>query len=53
MLPFSTARLHAILGHEGDPRTAGWRLLEAPAGRPLGEGGALYRKIDLPEAATA
>ena len=53
VLPFSTARLHAILGHEGDPRTAGWRLLEVPAGRPLGEGGALYRKIDLPETATA
>ena len=49
ILPFSTNRLHETLGHEGTPETAGWGLTEAPAGRALGEGGALYRKLDLPE----
>ena len=49
ILPFSTSQLHTTLGHEGSPETAGWTLTDAPAGRALGEGGALYRKLDLPE----
>ena len=49
ILPFSTSRLHATLGHGGTPATSGWTLTEAPAGRALGEGGALYRKLDVPE----
>ena len=49
ILPFSTSRLHTTLGHEGTPQTAGWTLTEAPPGRPVGEGGALYRKLDVPE----
>ena len=49
ILPFSTSQLHTTLGHEGTPETAGWTLTDAPAGRALGEGGALYRKLDLPE----
>ncbi len=53
ILPFSTDRLHATLGHEGTPESAGWTLTEAPPGRALGEGGALYRKLDLLEPATA
>ena len=49
ILPFSTSKLHTTLGHEGTPESAGWMLTGVPAGRSLGEGGALYRKLDVPE----
>ena len=49
ILPFSTSKLHATLGHEGTPESEGWLLTGVPAGRSLGEGGALYRKLDVPE----
>jgi methionyl-tRNA synthetase len=46
VIPFSTARLHAGLGQEGDVVAAGWRYQPIPSGTTLPPARALYTKLD-------
>ncbi len=51
ILPFSTEKLHGLLGQEGTVVTAGWQFRPITAGTQLAEPAPLYTKLDpLPEA---
>ena len=45
-LPFSTRRLHRLLGFAGEPEEAGWGLQRPEPGQPLPEPQALFVKLD-------
>jgi glutamine synthetase len=45
-LPFSSARLHALLGYEGDLASQGWRAQSPPPGQALPPPKPLFVKLD-------
>ena len=45
-LPFSSARLHTLLGLPGGVQDGGWQLQPLTAGQPLGEPAPLFAKLD-------
>ncbi len=45
-LPFSSQRLHALLGYEGSIEAAGWSFSTPPAGQKLQPPEALFAKLD-------
>jgi methionyl-tRNA synthetase len=45
-LPFSSERLHRLLGYEGAVRDAGWRSETPPPGQKLLRPEALFKKLD-------
>jgi methionyl-tRNA synthetase len=45
-LPFSSERLHRLLGYEGAVRDAGWRFEAPPPGQRLLRPEALFKKLD-------
>jgi methionyl-tRNA synthetase len=45
-MPFTTARLHRMLGLAGEPGGEGWRRPDVPAGARLGEISPLFTKLD-------
>ncbi len=45
-LPFSSQKLHDLLGFSGSVQEQGWQMVEVPAGRPLAEPEALFTKLD-------
>ena len=45
-LPFSSARLHTMLGFSGRVEDGGWTLQRPEPGRPLGEPVPLFSKLD-------
>jgi methionyl-tRNA synthetase len=45
-LPFSSQRLHELLGFDGALEDGGWRVERVPAGQPLGEPAPLFKKLD-------
>lgn len=45
-LPFTSARLHGMLGLPGDAGDVGWNRIEPESGTPLGEIGPLFTKLD-------
>lgn len=47
-LPFSSQRLHELLGGEGQLTSVGWQLDPVPAGRRLPQPTPLFAKYDLP-----
>jgi methionyl-tRNA synthetase len=46
-LPFSSQRLHELLGFNGDVMAVGWRAQPVPAGQPLPVPAPLFAKFDL------
>jgi methionyl-tRNA synthetase len=47
-LPFSSQRLHELLGNSGDVSASPWRLELVPAGRALPQPSPLFAKYDSP-----
>ncbi|MEE8472828.1 MAG: methionine--tRNA ligase [Dehalococcoidia bacterium] len=45
-LPFSSKKLHTLLGFEGSPEEAGWAWLVPPPGQKLGSPEPLFVKMD-------
>jgi methionyl-tRNA synthetase len=45
-LPFSSARLHRLLGLPGEPQEAGWQAQSVDPGRTLGEPIPLFTKLE-------
>ncbi len=45
-LPFSSQKLHTLLGFEGDVTTNGWRSTEVPAGTTLPVPAPLFPKLE-------
>jgi methionyl-tRNA synthetase len=48
-LPFTSQRLHAMLGHDDAIDAKGWTAAAPVAGTPLQPPEALYKKLDTPE----
>jgi methionyl-tRNA synthetase len=48
-LPFTSQRLHAMLGHDDAIDAKGWTAAAPVAGTPLQPPEALYKKLDAPE----
>jgi methionyl-tRNA synthetase len=48
-LPFTSQRLHAMLGHDDAIDAKGWTAAAPVAGMPLQPPEALYQKLDAPE----
>jgi methionyl-tRNA synthetase len=48
-IPFSSARLHAMLGHAGTIADGGWQSRRPEAGAALNEPSPLFRKLETPE----
>ncbi|MDZ7727308.1 MAG: methionine--tRNA ligase [Dehalococcoidia bacterium] len=49
VVPFSTERLHRMLGYSGDLMSeSAWEYRPLPAGTKLSEPGSLYKKLDVP-----
>lgn len=46
-LPFSSEKLHSMLGFDGDARNSGWSLQTPEPGQPLPEPEPLFTKFDL------
>jgi len=53
VLPFSTERLHAMLGLPGSIRDGGWSFQTIPAGTQLAGATALYRKLEIDDEVSA
>ncbi len=47
-LPHTSAKLHALLGYEGQIEAAGWSFEPVAAGRKLPTPAPLFRKLDVP-----
>jgi methionyl-tRNA synthetase len=45
-LPFSSQRLHTLLGRDGTPEAEGWRLAPPVPGQPLADPAPLFAKLD-------
>ena len=45
-LPFSSQKLHTLLGREGDPEDEGWQLCPPLPGQALPEPSPLFTKLD-------
>jgi methionyl-tRNA synthetase len=45
-LPFTSQRLHAFLGNQGDIEGLGWQFSRPEPGRPLQRPQALFKKLD-------
>jgi methionyl-tRNA synthetase len=51
-LPFTSERLHQLLGHENTIEAQGWQGILPQPGTPLQQPEPLFKKLDVPEAAT-
>jgi methionyl-tRNA synthetase len=51
--PFSSQKLHALLGFEGDVTACSWAATPVPAGQALPSPTPLFAKFDAPASATA
>jgi methionyl-tRNA synthetase len=49
-VPFSSQKLHELLGFTGDVATVGWRAEEVPVGQALPVPTPLFAKFDAPVA---
>jgi methionyl-tRNA synthetase len=49
-LPFTSQRLHAMLGHDDAIGVRGWSVTVPIAGTPLQQPQPLFKKLELPEA---
>jgi methionyl-tRNA synthetase len=45
-LPFSSAKLHRMLGFDNDVHSQPWKPLKVPSGQALGQPEALFKKLD-------
>jgi methionyl-tRNA synthetase len=50
-LPFTSAKLHELLGYEGSLTDIGWTFEPVPGGRTLPKPTPLFRKLEAPEPA--
>jgi methionyl-tRNA synthetase len=50
-LPFSSQKLHEMLGHRDEIGSQGWEVSRPVAGTALEEPAPLFKKLDVPEGA--
>lgn len=45
-IPFSSEKIHGLLGFDGDTKSDGWKMRDIEAGRPLPNPTPLFKKLD-------